>query len=336
MMLIAAAAKRWKRASRARCSAHDDAVCASGEQARAGVRRARRRGGEAAGARSTSDRAPPAQRARRTSARTCRCSTRRASSTGTAQFGADVVLPGMLIAVIARPPVRRSASSRARRDARARRARRASKVVELPQPKPPIGIPAAGAASRSSPTTRGPRCAGAPRSTSRGTTARTRATTRRPTATSCSPSVRAPGTGRAQGRRRRRGAREGREGRRGRVLRAAPRARPDGAAGRDRARRRTSTVEVWASTQNPQRAREEVARVLGVDEDNVTVHVTLLGGGFGRKSKADFVGRGRAALARRRARRCACSGRARTTSGTTTTTRAARSAQRRARRHAAR
>lgn len=48
-------------------------------------------------------------------------------------------------------------------------------------------------------------------------------------------------------------------------------------------------VEVWTSTQNPQAARAEVARVLDVPEDRVVVHVTLLGGAFGRKSKADFV-----------------------------------------------
>ena len=47
-------------------------------------------------------------------------------------------------------------------------------------------------------------------------------------------------------------------------------------------------AEVWAPTQDPQTARGEVARVLGVKEDRVTIHVTLLGGGFGRKSKADF------------------------------------------------
>lgn len=47
--------------------------------------------------------------------------------------------------------------------------------------------------------------------------------------------------------------------------------------------------EVWAPTQNPQAARTEAARTLGVDEKKVTVHVTFLGGGFGRKSKADFV-----------------------------------------------
>ncbi|RYZ57663.1 MAG: xanthine dehydrogenase family protein molybdopterin-binding subunit [Proteobacteria bacterium] len=49
------------------------------------------------------------------------------------------------------------------------------------------------------------------------------------------------------------------------------------------------SCEVWAPTQNPQAAKTEVARILGLDESRVTVHVTLLGGGFGRKSKADFV-----------------------------------------------
>jgi isoquinoline 1-oxidoreductase subunit beta len=47
-------------------------------------------------------------------------------------------------------------------------------------------------------------------------------------------------------------------------------------------------AELWVATQNPQAARKEVARILGMSEDDVTVHVTLLGGGFGRKSKADF------------------------------------------------
>ncbi len=47
--------------------------------------------------------------------------------------------------------------------------------------------------------------------------------------------------------------------------------------------------EVWAPTQNPQAARSEAARILSVSEDKVTVHVTFLGGAFGRKSKADFV-----------------------------------------------
>jgi isoquinoline 1-oxidoreductase subunit beta len=46
--------------------------------------------------------------------------------------------------------------------------------------------------------------------------------------------------------------------------------------------------EVWAPTQNPQAAQTEVARVLGTTAEKVRVHVTFLGGGFGRKSKADF------------------------------------------------
>ncbi len=47
--------------------------------------------------------------------------------------------------------------------------------------------------------------------------------------------------------------------------------------------------EIWASTQNPQAARSNVAKVLEIDEAKVTVNVTFIGGGFGRKSKADFV-----------------------------------------------
>jgi isoquinoline 1-oxidoreductase subunit beta len=55
------------------------------------------------------------------------------------------------------------------------------------------------------------------------------------------------------------------------------------------ARVENGRAEIWAPTQNPQAARAEVAKLLALDEANVTVNVTLLGGGFGRKSKADFV-----------------------------------------------
>ena len=47
--------------------------------------------------------------------------------------------------------------------------------------------------------------------------------------------------------------------------------------------------EVWAPTQAPQWARGMIAQKLGIPEENVTVNVTLLGGGFGRKSKPDFI-----------------------------------------------
>jgi len=49
------------------------------------------------------------------------------------------------------------------------------------------------------------------------------------------------------------------------------------------------SVEAWAPTQSPQDARKSIAEYLKVDVANVTVHVTLLGGAFGRKSKPDFV-----------------------------------------------
>jgi isoquinoline 1-oxidoreductase beta subunit len=47
--------------------------------------------------------------------------------------------------------------------------------------------------------------------------------------------------------------------------------------------------EIWAPTQSPQDAQKEAARILGCPEKNVKVHVTFLGGAFGRKAKADFV-----------------------------------------------
>ncbi len=47
--------------------------------------------------------------------------------------------------------------------------------------------------------------------------------------------------------------------------------------------------EVWAPTQSPQGARDELAKALGISTDNVRVNVTLLGGGFGRKSFPDFI-----------------------------------------------
>ncbi len=46
--------------------------------------------------------------------------------------------------------------------------------------------------------------------------------------------------------------------------------------------------EVWGCFQSPQAARDLTAKRLGMKAEDVTVHVTLLGGGFGRKSKPDF------------------------------------------------
>jgi len=47
--------------------------------------------------------------------------------------------------------------------------------------------------------------------------------------------------------------------------------------------------EAWACVQSPQAARDNLAQRLGLPPENVAVHQTLLGGGFGRKSKPDYV-----------------------------------------------
>ncbi|MDT8407208.1 MAG: xanthine dehydrogenase family protein molybdopterin-binding subunit [Methylococcales bacterium] len=47
--------------------------------------------------------------------------------------------------------------------------------------------------------------------------------------------------------------------------------------------------QVYTCTQAPQLARERVAKWLKLPIDQVTLHVTLLGGGFGRKSMPDYV-----------------------------------------------
>jgi isoquinoline 1-oxidoreductase subunit beta len=52
---------------------------------------------------------------------------------------------------------------------------------------------------------------------------------------------------------------------------------------------RDGKVTAWTCTQNPQAVQETVAAELGIPKDNVVCHVTLLGGGFGRKSKPDYV-----------------------------------------------
>lgn len=47
--------------------------------------------------------------------------------------------------------------------------------------------------------------------------------------------------------------------------------------------------EAWACTQGPQAAHDRLVKALNLANDKVRVNVTLLGGGFGRKSKPDYV-----------------------------------------------
>ena len=55
------------------------------------------------------------------------------------------------------------------------------------------------------------------------------------------------------------------------------------------ARRTGDKWEIWTSVQSPGGARDDIAKRLGADIKDVTLHCTLLGGGFGRKSKWDFA-----------------------------------------------
>ncbi len=48
-------------------------------------------------------------------------------------------------------------------------------------------------------------------------------------------------------------------------------------------------LEAWACTQDPQTARDTIAATLKIPVEQVAMHVSLLGGGFGRKSKPDFI-----------------------------------------------
>jgi isoquinoline 1-oxidoreductase subunit beta len=59
-------------------------------------------------------------------------------------------------------------------------------------------------------------------------------------------------------------------------LNCAVHIRPDGA-------------EAWVPTQAPQWAQDVIAGVSGLPHESVTVHTTLMGGGFGRRYQADFV-----------------------------------------------
>ncbi|HEX5209795.1 MAG TPA: molybdopterin cofactor-binding domain-containing protein [Steroidobacteraceae bacterium] len=53
--------------------------------------------------------------------------------------------------------------------------------------------------------------------------------------------------------------------------------------------KRDGSIEIWAPTQDPDRGRELVAKALGVSASRITVHMTRVGGGFGRRLQGDYV-----------------------------------------------
>ncbi len=52
---------------------------------------------------------------------------------------------------------------------------------------------------------------------------------------------------------------------------------------------RAEGCDVWAPTQNQTRAQEVAAELAGLPKERVRVHTTFLGGGFGRRLEPDFV-----------------------------------------------
>jgi isoquinoline 1-oxidoreductase subunit beta len=206
--------------------------------------------------------------------------------TGAATFGADVSLPGMLTAIVVRPPVLGGKVAR-HDDARALAVPGVKRVIELPAPKPPFAFqPLGGLAVVAEHTW----------AALRGRAALDVTWDEGENAVYDSTSYRA--------------ALVETVGRPGKVMRNA--GDVDAALGQAAkrfeavyttphlahapmeppaalARVENGRCEIWAPVQDPQGVREVVAKALGLDEGKVTVHVTLLGGAFGRKSKPDFV-----------------------------------------------
>jgi isoquinoline 1-oxidoreductase beta subunit len=48
-------------------------------------------------------------------------------------------------------------------------------------------------------------------------------------------------------------------------------------------------AEIWAPTQNPSSGQKLVAQTLGLSAENITIHMTRIGGGFGRRLSNDYM-----------------------------------------------
>ena len=222
-------------------------------------------------------------------------------TTGKAVYGADVTLPGMKVAVIARPPVvGGTAASYDDSAALAIDGVEAVRRVAATQAHPSASPRSAG--SPSSPRTHGRRNAGRDALEIEWEAGRQRQLQLRELHAGDA------GDGGTAGQDR---ARSGRLGQ-------PPYRRPRAPSTRTYTQNHMAHIpmeppaalanfadgklEIWAPVQSPYRRAHDAASAVGLDPEDVTVHVTLLGGGFGRKSKCDFVteaaapapGRGRA------------------------------------------
>ena len=206
--------------------------------------------------------------------------------TGRAQYGIDTVLDGMLFAVIARPPVY-GGKVKSYDDQAALKVPGVVKIVEVPATPPPSEFwPLGGVAVIANNTWAAIQGRNALKITwDNGANASYDSTAYRAT---LEQAARAPGeVVRNQG-----DVASAMQGAARRIeaeyyiphMAQAPMEPPSATA-----RIVDGRCEVWAATQAPQTTLDHVAKQLGLAADHVTVHVTLLGGGFGRKSKPDYV-----------------------------------------------
>ena len=207
-------------------------------------------------------------------------------TTGAAVFGADVSLPGMKVAMIARPPVW-GATLVSVDDSAALKVPGVERIVRIPAaPLPGAYLPLGGVAVIARNTWAALRGRDALKivwdSGANGTHAS------RSYRASLEKSIRAPGApGRSSGDAAKALASAARTVSAEYHVPYLSHAQMEPLVALARAAE--GTVEIWAPTQSPYDARTTVAEYLGIDEANITVHVTLLGGAFGRKSKPDFI-----------------------------------------------
>ncbi|WP_002639837.1 xanthine dehydrogenase family protein molybdopterin-binding subunit [Myxococcus hansupus] len=283
-MLVAAAARRWKVKPDA-CEARDHAVFLRGSERSLGFGALVADASKRAVPKESTVKLRPKNELRM-AGRPMPLLDGPAYVTGTAVFGADIRLPGMLIAVVARPPV--VGGKVVRFDAtRALAVPGVKKVLELPAPKPPYTFQFWGGVAVLADNTwaamRGREALDI--TWDDGPNASYDSTTYREQLTA---SIRAPGTVA-----RNVGDVDAALASAARVVESeyhvphqshVPMEPPVALA-----RVENGLCEVWAPTQHPQAARSVAAATSGLPEDKVTVNVTFLGGGFGRKSKADFI-----------------------------------------------
>jgi isoquinoline 1-oxidoreductase beta subunit len=198
-----------------------------------------------------------------------------AITTGTATYGIDVKIPGMRYAAIARPPAHNGRIARWD-GSRARAIRGVTDVVEIP-----AGI--AVIASNTWAALQGRDALevhAAPAAGATGDTAAFMRVLDQAMARGGKPAVRRGDVATALDRGTRR-------------MTATYRAPFQGHAAMEPlncvAHVRDGRCEIWVGTQAPNEAQSDVAKLLGIPPERVTIHVTLLGGGFGRRLGTDYV-----------------------------------------------